>query len=475
MKRKKLILCLSSISVIILAIVITIICCWQKKELKPVSPLKSYVQNINTEESLQRISNPDQGFYHPIYVTAEENGVSYAKWIVNDSTQLYHLRIDISAFSKAVNGDVDKLLTNEVLSGIEELLGYLKQQNKSAIIRFAYDPGFSGKANKEAGLDIIIEHIGQVCPILNKFETTITAVEVGLIGPWGEMHTSTIANKEHINPIIDMFLDKTNNLPILVRMPNMIYNYLGITLNDIGKYKIDNTSKAYWLGVYDDGYLGSSSDLGTYKEREKEIKFLSQQTSHLPFGGEVVVPDSPLHDIENCLPEMAQIHLNYLNVEWNDSVINKWKNSTYTQSCGKDENYYGQSAFTYIENHMGYRFVLTKSVFEFSDRFDKLNIKLSLNNVGFGNLNKSKLARILFVDENGEIKYSKQIKKFVGGENIDCSLDINFDDGKYQVYLALYGEEVDGTSSYCLQFANCDIWDNGLKANKIGEIDIKKI
>lgn len=475
MKRKKLILCLSLIIVIILAVVTTIICCLPKSEQEPVSPLKSYVQNINTEESLQRISNPDQGFYHPIYVTAKENGVNYAKWIVNDSTQLYHLRIDISAFSKAVNGDVDKLLTNEVLSGIEEILGYLKQQNKSAIIRFAYDPGFSGKANKEAGLDIIIEHIGQVCPILNKFETTITAVEVGLIGPWGEMHTSTIANKEHINPIIDKFLDKTNNLPILVRTPNMIYNYLGITLNDIGKYKIDNTSKAYWLGLYNDGYLGSSSDLGTYTEREKEIKFLSQQTSHLPFGGEVVVPDSPLHDIENCLPEMSQIHLNYLNVEWNDSVINKWKNSTYTQSCGKDENYYGQSAFTYIENHMGYRFVLTKSVFEFSDRFDKLNIKLSLNNVGFGNLNKSKFAKILFVDENSEIKYSKQIKKFDGGENIDCSLDINFDDGKYQVYLALYGEEVDGTSSYCLQFANRDIWDNGLKANKIGEIDIKKI
>lgn len=474
MKRKKLIFCLSSIFVIILAVVITVICCWPEKDQEPAGPLKSYVQSINIEESLQRISNPDQGFYHPIYVTAKENGINYAKWIVNDSTQLYHLRIDISAFSKAVNGDVDKLLTNEVLSGIEELFGYLKKQSKSAIIRFAYDPGFSGKANKEAGLDMIIKHIGQVCPILNKFETTITGVEVGLIGPWGEMHTSTIANKEHINPIIDMFLDKTNNLPILVRTPNMIYNYLGITLNDIEKYKIDNTSKAYWLGLYNDGYLGSSSDLGTYTDREKEIKFLSQQTDHLPFGGEVVTPDSQLHDIENCLPEMAQIHLNYLNVEWNNSVIDKWKNSTYTQSCGKDENYYGQSAFTYIENHMGYRFVLTKSVFEFSDRFDKLNIKLSLDNVGFGNLNKSKFAKILFVNENSEIKYSKQIKKFDGGENIDCSLDINFDDGKYQVYLALYGEEFDGTTSYNLQFANCDIWDNELKANKIGEIDIKK-
>ena len=124
---------------------------------------------------------------------------------------------------------------------------------------------------------------------------------------------------------------------------------------------------------------------------------------------------------------------------------------------------------------MGYRFVLTKSVFEFSDRFDKLNIKLTLNNVGFGNLNKSKFAKVLFVNENGEIKYSKQIKQFNGEENIDCALAMNFDDGKYQVYLALYGEEVDGTRSYNLQFANCDIWDNALKANKIGEIDIKKL
>lgn len=473
MKRKKLILCLSSICVIMLAFVITIICCWPNKESEPVSPLKSHVQSINTEESLQRINNPDQGFYHPIYVTANENGVNYAKWIVNDLTQLYHLRIDISAFSKAVNGEVDKLLTDEALRGIEELLVYLKQQGKSVIIRFAYDPGFGGQANKEAGLDIIIKHIEQVCPILNKFETTITGVEVGLIGPWGEMHTSTIANKEHINPIIDTFLDQTNNLPILARTPKMIYDYLGITINDIENYKIDNTSKAYMLGLYNDGYLGSSSDLGTYTEREKEIKFLSQQTGHLPFGGEVVVPDSPLHDIENCLPEMAQIHLNYLNVEWNNSVIDKWKNSTYTQNCGKDENYYGQSAFTYIENHMGYRFILTKSVFEYSERFDKLNIKLSLDNVGFGNLNKSKFAKILFVNESGEIKYSKQIKKFDGGESIDCALDINFDNGNYQVYLALYGEEVDGTPTYNLQFANCDIWNSALKANKIGELDIK--
>ena len=475
MKRKKLILRLSSIFVIILAVVITIICCWPEKESEPVSPLTSYVQNINTEESLQRINNPDQGFYHPIYVTAKENGVSYAKWIVTDATQLYHLRIDISAFSKAVNGDVDKPLTNEALRGIEELLVFLKQQSKSAIIRFAYDAAFSGNANKEAGLDMIIKHIEQVCPILNRFETTITGVEVGLIGPWGEMHTSTIANKEHINPIINMFLENTNNLPILVRTPKMIYDYLGITISDIEKYKIDNTSKAYWLGLFNDGYLGSSTDLDTYTEREKEIEFLSQQTGHLPFGGEVVVPDSPLHDIENCLPEMAEIHLNYLNVEWNNAVIDKWKNSTYTQNCGKDENYYGQSAFTYIENHMGYRFVLTKSVFEFSDRFDKLNIKLTLNNVGFGNLNRSKFAKVLFVNENGEIKYSKQIKQFNGEENIDCALAMNFDDGKYQVYLALYGEEVDGTRSYNLQFANCDIWDNALKANKIGEIDIKKI
>lgn len=429
------------------------------------------VQDLNYTESTEKINNPDQGFYRPVFVRATDSGITYNKNIINNSTQLYHLRIDISVFSKAVNGTEDKLLTEAVIDGLDSLLSYLRERDKNAIVRFAYDPYYNGGKDKEPEQAMILKHIEQVCPVINAYGNTVTAVEVGLIGPWGEMHSSKIANAEHITPIIQSFLDNTQSVPVLVRTPKMIYDYLGITVNDIDGYTIDAKDKAYRLGLFNDGYLGSDNDLGTYTDRAREVEFLSGQTERLPYGGEVVIPTSKLHDIETCLPEMNKLNLSYLNIEWNNQVIDKWKNSTYTQACGTDEIYYGKSAFDYIENHMGYRYVLTESVFKYPSKPDSLQIELSLKNVGFGNLNRTKRTKIIFTDESGEIAYSHSLDDYTGGETLVGSVSFELDSGKYDVYLRIYGEVTD-SPKYCLQFANEGIWNEELKANKIGEIEV---
>lgn len=430
---------------------------------------KGEVQQLNYSESTERISNPDQGFYRPVYVKVTEDGVVYNKNIVTAETQLYHLRIDISAFSKAVNGIADKPVTQAALDGLGGVLSFLRENDKNAVVRFAYAPGYGGGKDKEPSLQMILKHVGQACGVLNEYGDVITAIETGLIGPWGEMHSSALANPESISKIADKLLMQTESIPVLLRTPKMIYDYLGITINDIAGYKIADTEKAYRLGLYNDGYLGSESDLGTYTDREKEIEFLSGQTGHLPFGGEVVVPESKLHDIGVCIPEMCKIHLSYLNAEWNDKVIAKWKNSYYTEACGADEAYYGKTAFEYIENRMGYRFVLKKSVFALSD---KLEISLTLANVGFGNMNKTKRAMLIFTDENGAVKYERDAGIFVGGPGFGCATETNFADGSYTVYLRLYGGEADGAKRYCVKFANGGLWNETLKANKIGELEI---
>ena len=432
---------------------------------------QSYVQQLNYTESVEKINNPDQGFYRPIYVKLTQDGASYNRNIVNDATQLYHLRIDISAFSSKTNGNEDKPLSQLALEGLKDLLDYLKGKDKNAIVRFAYDPAYGGAKDKEPALQMILQHIEQVCPILNDYRATVTAIEVGLIGPWGEMHSSAIANAQNISPIIDRFLDSTTNLPILVRTPKMIYDYLGITANESADYTVATSEKAYRLGLFNDGYLGSDSDLGTYTNRKRDIQFLSKQTSHLPYGGEVVIPNSSLHNIEVCLPEMNEIHLSYLNIEWNNLVIDKWKNSNYTRDCGTDELYYGKTAFEYIQNHMGYRFVLKKSTFEYTDKLDELSVELQLQNVGFGNLNKNKNATLLFVDENGNVAFAKNVGAFDGDTKVRYSTKLNLEYGKYDVYLRLYGDEIESTPLYCLQFANDGLWNSTLKANKIGSIE----
>lgn len=428
----------------------------------PTIITNQYQQNLNYRESTEQINNPDQGFYRPIYVSVKEDGVSYNKNIVTDTTQLYHLRIDISAFSQANNETEDKVLTETALSGIDKLLSYLQEKNKSAIARFVYDPGLNGASNKEPALDMILHHISQLSPILDQYRDTLTAIEVGLIGPWGEMHTSTMANKEVINALIDAYLNNTTEIPILVRTPNMIYNYLGITIDDISTYRIESTAKAYRLGLYNDGYLGSSTDLGTYSNREKEVPWLALQNGHLPYGGEVVIPDSALHNIENCLDEMFQLHLSYLNIEWNYNVIDKWKNSTYTEAAGADALYYGETAFRYIENHMGYRFILENSILEYDTAVSQLGINLSLKNVGFGNLNKTMNMTLLLESETGEIT-SMDAGQFYGEEKITFQTNPNLAEGNYNVYLKLDK----GNNKYALQFAN-NLWNEELQANQIG-------
>ena len=456
---------LTFITMIVLFACVVLSACVKKE--KP----QGYVQQLNYTESIEKINNPDQGFYRPIYVRVAETGASYNRNIVNDATRLYHLRIDISVFSKAVNATEDKPLSQAALDGIKDLLAFLKEKDKNAIVRFAYDPSYGGAKDKEPALQIILKHIEQVCPILNDYCSTVTAIEVGLIGPWGEMHSSAIANAQNISPIIDKFLNSTANIPILVRTPKMIYDYLGIAPKDAEKRIILSTEKAYRLGLFNDGYLGSNSDLGTYTDRERDVEFLSNQTGHLPYGGEVVIPDSTLHNIEVCLPEMNKINLSYLNIEWNNYVIDKWKNSNYTSDCGKDELYYGKTAFEYIQNHMGYRFVLKKSTFKYTDKLDELSVELQLQNVGFGNLNKEKRAQLIIIDESGDVAFTKAVGSFSGEAKVNYSAKLNLDYGKYDVYLRLYGDEVEGAPLYCLQFANDGLWDSKLKANKIGSLE----
>lgn len=348
----------------------------------------------STEESTEATPNPDQGFYSPIYIRFANH--PNIKTQIN-SMQIYHLRIDISDYSASYNNTGDLTFSDDDLDYLASLLDTFYEREKNVIIRFAYDRYFGGNSNKEASLDTMLKHIKQVSSVLNKYTSTITAIEVGMVGPWGEMHTSKCANSATINALIDEFLTDTSNISILVRTPKMIYDYLSISINDIETYKINEGDKAYRLSIFNDGYLGSSSDLGTYTNRDKETAWLSQQTAHNPYGGEVASPSSELHDIKNCIPEMNLLNLSYLNIAWNNNVIAKWKKTYYMQN----DNFYNTLAFDYINAHLGYRFLLEYTNIVKCD--DKIDINLNISNLGFGNLCKEKYLYIYLIDESNEV------------------------------------------------------------------------
>lgn len=421
----------------------------------------------NFEESTERLLNPDIGFYRTLGIKLTADGGT-SSGIYGDY-QLHHLRVNIGSFSKANNGAADARLSDAALSKLDSVLSDLNSREKSAIIRFAYD-GFSGTADKEPSEEMMLEHIAQICPVLNKYKNTVTAIETGMVGKWGEMHSSKLANPQTINKLVDAFLKKTE-FPVLVRTPKMIYDYLGITKADIGSYTIAADSLAYRLGLFNDGYLGSRSDLGTYSDREAEVEWLSKQTAHLPYGGEVVVGDKDgeeMSKIENCLAEMNKLDLSYLNYEWNNNITQKkWVDSKYKKSMGEHSAYYGETAQLYIENHMGYRFVVRNA--KVAKSGDSLELKLKIENVGFGNLNNKMHVGVFLA--NGKTVVSEiEAADFTGEQDYSASLPLKNATGELNLYMRVC--KTSDPYAYPMYFANVGMKDAELKANLIAKITL---
>ena len=438
-----------------------------------LSKSETYSSN-SFKESIDHINNPDQGFYRPLLVTLKPDSFSHGS---NNPEQVYHLRCDISQFSGAVNSDgKDKKLTDTALNGLDKYLSEIKKENKNAVIRFAYDPYYNGGSNKEASLSTIETHIKQLSEILNKHVDTITAIEAGMLGPWGEMHTSKLATEENKAKVFKYWLENTNKIPVLSRTPKAIFTYFGKSLSEMEKLEIKSSDEGYHLGLYNDCYLGSDNDVGTYVyDRKRETNWLSTQNEHLPYGGETCAV-CEMNDLDVCLPEMFLLKLSYLNIEYNSKVLEKWKGEKYDDSLGAEILYYDMSGYDFIKRHLGYR-LLIKSVSVDYEKYGDFELKIKMRNVGFGNLLKTKKIDIIYTDMKDKLISRSNVGKYNGEMNIELkgSFLEKDDSSEYKVYLSVYGSIEDNTVYYPIQFANEDIYNKNLKGHllfyvKKGEI-----
>nr|MCR5253680.1 DUF4832 domain-containing protein [Treponema sp.] len=364
------------------------------------------------------IYNPDMGFYCAETVVVTADGISdisrFERKAKEETSKvpdncsysddyefdLVHLKFDISAFSGRVNKTGDLQLTDKALSDIGKVLSYYQNNEKTVIVRFAYDPGYKGEkiegTNKYIEIEpndwsTITSHVKDLCPILKDYAASITAVECGMLGPWGEMHSTyypeTRFNGQLRGYIVDLMktfiqgLDGTD-LPLLVRQPQFIYCYLENNNTYDGdniptSVNLNTSDTLYRLGLYNDGYLGSESDSGTYDTsdgRVAEIAFLEPFTNHTPYGGELI----GYYGLDKGIDEFKNVHLSFLNIGWNDEVLAALANGSY--------KYDGETFFKYLLKHMGYRYVLTSSSFDYYDDDKTFGINLSFKNNGFANL-----------------------------------------------------------------------------------------
>ncbi len=433
---------------------------------------------IKYTETLENFNNPERGFYNTLFLKLLPTGNK----AVNPRANLTHLRIGIQDFSGAVNGNKDLEFTEDALNALNETLGNARKNGCSIILRFAYD-NFNGKGNSEPSLAMILKHISQLKPVLEANQDVISYIELGFFGPWGEMHTSSICTTDNVSKAIDAMLDAApEKIKIGVRTPNYYVKWLGIDRKDLNQNVTQKGTKAYRVGLYNDGYLGSESDLGTFANREIEIAWLENQAKHTLYGGEVVAnfaTGTPLNTAKYMSKEAFRTHTTYLNAEWNNTVINAWKNEVYD---GEDKVYAGQTGYTYIANHLGYRFVLRNSEIANSiKQNEKLKLNLKMENVGFANLVNDKVVSLVFTKdgETHEIKTNVDATKWNSTEvtniNFETDLPENMSLGDWKVYLRISesGDMTKDNNYKCIRLANeGNMWDENLGANYIGKFTL---
>lgn len=442
--------------------------------------------------------------------------------------------------------------------------------------------------------------------VLSEDEDIISYIEVGLLGRWGEQHGGRwTEDTAYSTQLIDRFLAMLpGTATISSRTTHRITAWVNTKLstsynaNNIGGMLADIAQKHSTvlnpttgklvkdvlarLGIYNDGYLTTNDDYGTYSNRAQETMFLNTQ-ANTNFGGEFAknrvlqIFDDAYTDVwwpENAIPEMYDTHLSNINSniweqgskqsfknqvssirEANDFVthllhaygifnaqvfdgkkLNAFDTSSLNIASGgtivgsntdiallytSDKSitvkftplgfdnyyfdadiaakvaaktgltadlsaYYGQTAYKFIRDHLGYRFVLQKSLITAgsSRPGETINIKFSIENTGFANVVKAKTAELLFV--NGKVSFKTplgaDLKTWKSLSITEVSKDIvlpsNMPDGTWQVYLRISnGTDPSKAGISHIQLANQDTWDASLKANRLGafKINAKKM
>jgi hypothetical protein len=167
--------------------------------------------------------------------------------------------------------------------------------------------------------------------------------------------------------------------------------------------------------------------------------------------------------LEPAIAYLSYVHISYLNRAWDPTVIDKWKTSTYS---GKGV-FQGQNGYDYMENHMGYRYVLRdcEVLSGQGDDEDTIRLALVLENVGFSNCYRPFATSIEVVAPSGKVTsfpIDTDLRFLSGGENQLLELVIPIKEigvGEFRLSLKIQDE----TTQALIKLANYNSFDqNGL-------------
>jgi hypothetical protein len=378
-------------------------------------------RQIVYKESLQDFPNPERGFYIP-FGTSTENFkpldkavlMSYRRQPQQSNKANYSFFCSLIYRAYRLDRFKTSPIDADFLQKIQTDFTTARSAGVKLILRFSYiDKTHTGDCPDEykicppygdASKPVVLSHIAQLKPLLQKNADIIAVLQMGFIGIWGENYFTDYfgdASLNHLGVIPDSSWHDRNDvlsallnaLPddrmVQVRTPQIKQRFVGgpqapVTTSAMTEKEAFSQSKAARIGFHNDCFLASADDYGTFYDYGNSVskrgpanellrRYFDADSRYTAVGGETC--DDTFSPQNDCAPvgraekEMADMHYSYLNAAYNNDVNNDWQ----TDGC-----------MAKIRRNLGYRFVLEKATLPTKVRTGQaLTCQINLKNVGY--------------------------------------------------------------------------------------------
>lgn len=408
-------------------------------------------------ESTKPIKNPYCGFYHIIGYTLSDDYIpsdnSYCE-VDSYNESLVLVEINLKNYRTCEISEKGLTQLNDILTSWEQ-----SPHNTKLILRFLYDWDGTALATEPDSPELILTHMEQISKPVNMHCNSVYIIQGGFIGNWGEIHHSKFSVFSSLITLINRLNDVIDpSVYLSVRTPSQWR-----TVNDLFEppakfpaFGADN-SLIGRLGLFNDGILGSESDLGTYGNilkrdadspsyqgtRNEELEFQNNLCRYVPNGGEVIYNHN-LSELETSVSALRTMHISYLNADYDSRVIEKWKNSVWT---GNDI-FNGLDGYSYIKAHLGYRYLIHSCKIKKSGFIKpRVTLCLTLKNSGFSNTFKPFTTSVTLINSETEecisLPFCADLRKLYSGNKKSFTVKIPVKElkhGRYKIYFSIKDE-----------------------------------
>ena len=329
-------------------------------------------------ESLEDRKNPGRGWYHIYtYDLSEELPELY---IACEEETIVLLLLDIGHFRK-------ERITDAALEYLKRILTFFHEHEKKMILRPVYDTTGNGMQKEPASIQLVKEHMRQLGVVMESFARDILVVQGILTGDWGEMHGSKFLSEKHLTELAAVYMEAMHYTCFLaVRTPAQWKCIV----------KSSDARMKERLVLFNDGILGSETDLETFCSIEERKMWLDTQAETMsagPVGGEAVFCQKEYKNVSDRMnlyeeksPEkeneirreietLRKMQLTYLNSTHDQKLLEQWK-SQLTNWDGHQT-----SMYDYVGLHLGYRFIIRNIMWK-KNKFLEVNVE----NAGFADI-----------------------------------------------------------------------------------------